>query len=75
MDNIDLEVLKTCSQWLGAGLRCELVTVLKTCGVPARSRKAGGRVAQAGRRIGMNAAMPFGLSLPSPALGPGRVGL
>lgn len=36
MDNIDLEVLKSCSQWLAAGLRCELVTVLKTWGSSPR---------------------------------------
>ena len=36
MDNIDLEVLKTCSQWLAADLRCELVTVLKTWGSSPR---------------------------------------
>lgn len=36
MDNIDLEVLKTASQWLASGLNCELVTVLKTWGSSPR---------------------------------------
>ena len=36
MDSTDLEVLKRCAQWLEAGLRCELVTVLKTWGSSPR---------------------------------------
>ncbi|WP_297841011.1 XdhC family protein [Pseudomonas sp.] len=36
MDSLDLEVLKKCSQWLMEGLRCELVTVVKTWGSSPR---------------------------------------
>ena len=36
MDNLDLEVLKTLSLWLACGLRCELITVLKTWGSSPR---------------------------------------
>jgi xanthine dehydrogenase accessory factor len=36
MDSLDLEVLQTCAGWLQAGLRCELVTVLKTWGSSPR---------------------------------------
>ncbi|MDB5778102.1 MAG: XdhC family protein [Polaromonas sp.] len=36
MDNTDLEVLKTAALWLDRGLRCELITVLKTWGSSPR---------------------------------------
>jgi xanthine dehydrogenase accessory factor len=36
MDSIDLEVLKTAAAWIGAGERCELVTVVKTWGSSPR---------------------------------------
>ncbi len=36
MDSIDLEVLKTCADWLAAGQRCQLVTVVKTWGSSPR---------------------------------------
>ena len=36
MDSLDLEVLKTCEQWLQMGQRCELVTVIKTWGSSPR---------------------------------------
>ncbi len=40
MDSIDLEVLKTCSDWIAAGMRCELVTVIKTWGSSPRPEGA-----------------------------------
>jgi len=52
MDNIDLEVLKTCSQWLGAGLRCELVTVLKTWGSSPRPEGSMLAICEDGRVVG-----------------------
>ncbi len=36
MDSIDLEVLKACDDWIGAGRKCELVTVIKTWGSSPR---------------------------------------
>jgi xanthine dehydrogenase accessory factor len=36
MDSIDLEVLKTAAAWIGAGQRCQLVTVIKTWGSSPR---------------------------------------
>ncbi|HEY1044531.1 MAG TPA: XdhC family protein [Telluria sp.] len=36
MDSIDLDVLKTASAWIGAGHRCELVTVVRTWGSSPR---------------------------------------
>jgi xanthine dehydrogenase accessory factor len=52
MDNIDLEVLKTCSQWLAAGLRCELVTVLKTWGSSPRPEGSMLVICEDGRVVG-----------------------
>ena len=52
MDNIDLEVLKTCSQWLAAGLCCELVTVLKTWGSSPRPEGSMLAICQDGRVVG-----------------------
>jgi xanthine dehydrogenase accessory factor len=40
MDSIDLEVLKTCNDWIAAGKRCELVTVIKTWGSSPRPEGA-----------------------------------
>ena len=40
MDSIDLEVLKTCGDWIAAGKRCELVTVIKTWGSSPRPEGA-----------------------------------
>ena len=40
MESIDLEVLKTCSDWIAAGKRCELVTVIKTWGSSPRPEGA-----------------------------------
>ena len=36
MDSIDLEVLKSAAGWVASGLRCELVTVVKTWGSSPR---------------------------------------
>jgi len=36
MDSIDLEVLKSCAQWIAAGRACELVTVIRTWGSSPR---------------------------------------
>ncbi|MFC6282938.1 MULTISPECIES: XdhC family protein [Polaromonas] len=52
MDNIDLEVLKTCSQWLASGLRCELVTVLKTWGSSPRPEGSMLAICEDGRVVG-----------------------
>lgn len=40
MDSVDLEVLKTCAQWLQAGRKCQLVTVIKTWGSSPRPEGA-----------------------------------
>lgn len=40
MDSIDLEVLKSCAQWISRGSRCELVTVIKTWGSSPRPEGA-----------------------------------
>ncbi len=52
MDNIDREVLKTCSIWLAAGLRCELVTVLKTWGSSPRPPGSMLAICEDGRVVG-----------------------
>ena len=52
MDNIDLEVLKTTSQWLAASLRCELVTVLKTWGSSPRPEGSMLAICEDGRVVG-----------------------
>ncbi|MBC7548524.1 MAG: XdhC family protein, partial [Polaromonas sp.] len=52
MDNIDLEVLKTASQWLAAGLKCELVTVLKTWGSSPRPEGSMLAICADGRVVG-----------------------
>lgn len=52
MDNIDLEVLKTASQWLGAGLSCELVAVLKTWGSSPRPEGSMLAICADGRVVG-----------------------
>jgi len=43
MDSIDLDVLKSCAQWIAQGRKCELVTVIKTWG--ASPRPAGAMLA------------------------------
>ena len=52
MQNIDLEVLETVSHWLDAGLRCELVTVLKTWGSSPRPEGSMLAVCEDGRTVG-----------------------
>lgn len=52
MDSIDLEVLKTCEQWLQAGQRCELVTVVKTWGSSPRPEGAMLAIAENGQVVG-----------------------
>ncbi|MFI4939221.1 MAG: XdhC family protein [Burkholderiales bacterium] len=52
MDSIDLEVLKTCRQWLDCGLRCELATVIKTWGSSPRPEGATLAICEDGRVVG-----------------------
>jgi xanthine dehydrogenase accessory factor len=52
MDSVDLEVLKTCEQWLRVGIRCELVTVVKTWGSSPRPEGAMLAIAENGQVIG-----------------------
>lgn len=52
MDNIDLEVLKTCGYWLDSGLKCELVTVLKTWGSSPRPEGSMLAICEDGRVVG-----------------------
>jgi xanthine dehydrogenase accessory factor len=52
MDSIDLEVLKTCRDWIAAGRRCELVTVIKTWGSSPRPEGATLAICEDGRVVG-----------------------
>ena len=52
MDSIDLEVLKTCEQWIAAGHRCELVTVIRTWGSSPRPEGATLAICNDGRVVG-----------------------
>lgn len=52
MDSIDLEVLKTCQQWIASGLRCELVTVIRTWGSSPRPEGATLAICEDGRVVG-----------------------
>ncbi|MGA8862441.1 MAG: XdhC family protein [Gallionella sp.] len=52
MDSIDLEVLKTCAQWIRDGRNCELVTVIKTWGSSPRPEGAMLGVCDDGRVVG-----------------------
>jgi xanthine dehydrogenase accessory factor len=52
MDSIDLEVLKTCEQWIAAGRRCELITVIKTWGSSPRPEGATLAICDDGRVVG-----------------------
>jgi len=52
MDSIDLEVLKTCSAWLAAGHRCQLVTVIRTWGSSPRPIGATLAICDDGRVVG-----------------------
>ncbi|MET0963809.1 MAG: XdhC family protein [Noviherbaspirillum sp.] len=52
MDSIDLEVLKTCEQWISQGRKCELVTVIRTWGSSPRPEGATLAVCEDGQVIG-----------------------
>ncbi|MDP9109033.1 MAG: XdhC family protein [Pseudomonadota bacterium] len=52
MDSIDLEVLKSCAQWLADGKRCELVTVVRTWGSSPRPQGALLGLCEDGRVVG-----------------------
>jgi len=52
MDSIDLEVLKTCDQWLNLGRKCQLVTVIKTWGSSPRPEGATLAVCEGGHVVG-----------------------
>jgi xanthine dehydrogenase accessory factor len=52
MDSIDLEVLKTCSAWVQAGRRCQLVTVIKTWGSSPRPEGATLGICEDGSVVG-----------------------
>jgi len=52
MDSIDLEVLKTSADWITAGHRCELVTVIKTWGSSPRPIGATLAICDDGRVVG-----------------------
>lgn len=52
MDSIDLEVLKTAAGWIGAGHRCELITVVKTWGSSPRPIGATLAICDDGRVVG-----------------------
>lgn len=52
MDSIDLEVLKTCDQWIRQGRKCELVTVIKTWGSSPRPEGATLGICDDGRVVG-----------------------
>ena len=52
MDSIDLEVLKTCGDWIAAGKKCELVTVIKTWGSSPRPEGATLGICEDGRVVG-----------------------
>ena len=52
MDSIDLEVLKQCRQWVAAGQRCQLVTVIKTWGSSPRPEGATLAICEDGRVVG-----------------------
>ncbi|WP_019142492.1 XdhC family protein [Noviherbaspirillum massiliense] len=52
MDTIDLEVLKTCANWLDDGRKCELVTVIKTWGSSPRPEGAMLAIGEDGQVVG-----------------------
>ena len=52
MDSIDLEVLKSAAGWIAAGLRCQLVTVIKTWGSSPRPIGATLAICDDGRVVG-----------------------
>lgn len=52
MDSIDLEVLKTCEQWISQGRPCQLVTVIRTWGSSPRPEGATLAIESQGHVIG-----------------------
>jgi xanthine dehydrogenase accessory factor len=52
MDSIDLEVLKTCDQWIAQGKKCELVTVIRTWGSSPRPQGATLAICEDGLVVG-----------------------
>jgi xanthine dehydrogenase accessory factor len=52
MDSIDLEVLKTCAEWIAAGKQCEMVTVIKTWGSSPRPEGATLGICEDGHVVG-----------------------
>jgi xanthine dehydrogenase accessory factor len=52
MDSVNLEVLKACEGWVDAGLRCELVTVIKTWGSSPRPEGAMLAICENGSVVG-----------------------
>ncbi|HEX7647963.1 MAG TPA: XdhC family protein, partial [Noviherbaspirillum sp.] len=52
MDSIDLEVLKTCAEWIAQGKPCELVTVIRTWGSSPRPEGATLAICDDGRVVG-----------------------
>ncbi|MCU6433112.1 XdhC family protein [Undibacterium sp. Jales W-56] len=52
MDSIDLEVLKACDRWTQAGLKCQLVTVIKTWGSSPRPEGAMLVICEDGQVVG-----------------------
>jgi xanthine dehydrogenase accessory factor len=52
MDSIDFDVLKTCERWIAQGMRCELVTVIKTWGSSPRPEGAMLALCEDGRMTG-----------------------
>ncbi|MFZ6674441.1 XdhC family protein [Undibacterium sp. Xuan67W] len=52
MDSIDLEVLKACDRWTQAGLKCQLVTVIKTWGSSPRPEGAMLAICEDGQVVG-----------------------
>ncbi|MGI4847291.1 MAG: XdhC family protein [Janthinobacterium lividum] len=52
MDSVDLQVLKTCAQWIASGHRCQLATILKTWGSSPRPQGAMLAINDDGRVVG-----------------------
>ena len=52
MDSIDLEVLKSCAQWIADGRHCQLVTVIRTWGSSPRPEGATLAIRDDGRVVG-----------------------
>lgn len=52
MDSVDLQVLKTCAEWIASGHRCQLATILKTWGSSPRPQGAMLAINDDGRVVG-----------------------